>query len=973
MVAGMRLFRGAAGTAAILVVLVGLVYGALLFTLNSARFEQWLKNTTAERTGYEISGAFHFDLLLRLNVAGFSIAQEGRPVMRAERAALTITPLGLFSGTVRRLSLASPVFYLDLKNLMEESGASDVTVRHLEVENGTIVLATGAGDALEFTSLTANAENLSFGGATGLNLRAEVPSIEGLAGLVISGNRDEKTARLVISQPEPGARGSIPGLKRRAREAVTAQLTLAGLPGQTLALTMIGTITALRVGQESISADLEARAALEPGRNRGTLAAKIAAQALPRRIHGLPLALPSGPSALVLNGEFSIANRNFVVQSFHLQSPVGEASGDAQLVFAPEIMVSASNVKLENLPLESWKALLPPPLDRVSGEGQIRGSLQASGPWRSPQVAATLFGTATALEYADFALETLEFKAPVHWAGAKLAAENVSLSGKKLRTTGASPISITAEDVRITGSLEHQSGGAIQALAQWQIGRAGFASADASRIGENLGAAGKLDIRRRPHAPATALAGTFVIERGEVLWGKFFADLRAHQPSLQFDGDYVSGDDALRLRDLRISLVSAGRMAARGTVRQTLENPQLRLEIRGEDLRPAGIFETIVRPNLNRSFPVLDQLALGGRFGLAVTASGTIDNLTVEGSVQLRDGELRNHVTGWQLGPVRLDLPLRVRYPGKQAATPSVSNAPPGELTIGGARFGVEVLPPISTGISLWENALALHDTVRLPLYGGTMEIATVKWSNVIARPRALELSVQAENLQLQRLTSALGWYEFGGSLSGSIPKIEWDGDIVRSEGSIRVQVFGGRMEIDTLEVENPFSAIPSIKLDARFGNINLEQASRTFAFGQISGVLEGTVKGLVITAGQPAAFYADIHSVERSGVSQRISVESLNKITVLSSGTEAGALYGGIASFFDSFRYSKLGFKASLKNDKLSLRGVESRPDGEYLVIGSLLPPTVNVVSHTQVIAFSELLRRLERVQSGQGEKAAK
>jgi hypothetical protein len=34
-------------------------------------------------------------------------------------------------------------------------------------------------------------------------------------------------------------------------------------------------------------------------------------------------------------------------------------------------------------------------------------------------------------------------------------------------------------------------------------------------------------------------------------------------------------------------------------------------------------------------------------------------------------------------------------------------------------------------------------------------------------------------------------------------------------------------------------------------------------------------------------------------------------------------------------------------------------------LVVGSFLPPTVNIISHTQVIAFSELLRRLERIKS--------
>jgi hypothetical protein len=57
------------------------------------------------------------------------------------------------------------------------------------------------------------------------------------------------------------------------------------------------------------------------------------------------------------------------------------------------------------------------------------------------------------------------------------------------------------------------------------------------------------------------------------------------------------------------------------------------------------------------------------------------------------------------------------------------------------------------------------------------------------------------------------------------------------------------------------------------------------------------------------------------------------------------------------------------LKNDRLTLRGVQSQDDKELLVVGSFLPPTVNIVSHTQNIAFSDLLRRLERIKSDKPE----
>jgi len=309
---------------------------------------------------------------------------------------------------------------------------------------------------------------------------------------------------------------------------------------------------------------------------------------------------------------------------------------------------------------------------------------------------------------------------------------------------------------------------------------------------------------------------------------------------------------------------------------------------------------------------------------------------------------------------------LRVRYPAAPSDRPT-ANISAGRLTIDSARFGTETIPPISATLSLWNNSLQMNQPIRLPIYGGSLRISRVSWNDLVAAPRAVSLSIDAEDLQLIKLTEAFGWYRFGGTLTGSIPKIEWTGESLHSQGEIEVNVFGGRVQIRQLEIENPFSLVPSIKLDARFQDIQLEQLSKTFAFGRISGVLEGTVSDLVIANRQPSRFKADIHSVEKRGVSQRISVEALNKITVLSSGSDSGALYGGIAGLFDNFAYSKLGFKATLKNDKLVLRGVESRDSQEYLVVGTFLPPTVNVISHTQEIAFSELVRRLERIQQSE------
>jgi len=480
-------------------------------------------------------------------------------------------------------------------------------------------------------------------------------------------------------------------------------------------------------------------------------------------------------------------------------------------------------------------------------------------------------------------------------------------------------------------------------------------------MGENLTLAGRFEVIAREKR-LMSVTGNVDFEQGEILWGKFFGDLKSQKASLDFDGDYLAGSDELQLRRLNLALATMGKVELKGTVQQISQQPTLRTQITANDVQPSGVFEFFIREMLHRSYPILDQMIVGGRVDLTAEAYGTLDQLSVEGHLQVRGGNLGITSNKWHVGPINLALPFRVQWPAA-VSEPNVKSVPNGTLAIDSIRVGSESVPAFKTPVSLGDNGLRFNQPIRLPIYGGAIEIRNLVWRDLIKDPQAFSLSVETKDLQLQQLTEALGWYRFGGTLSGSIPKMELTGNVLRSEGQIQIEVFGGTVQVNKTEIENPFSSLPAIKLDAGFQNIDLEQASETFEFGRISGILEGTISDLIITNGQPAQMRADIHTVERPGSSQWISVEALDKITVLSSGGDGSLVYGGIAGFFDNFRYSKMGFKASLKNDKLTLRGIESRDGKEFLVVGSLLPPTVNVISHTQEIGFRDLLKRLEQI----------
>jgi hypothetical protein len=190
-------------------------------------------------------------------------------------------------------------------------------------------------------------------------------------------------------------------------------------------------------------------------------------------------------------------------------------------------------------------------------------------------------------------------------------------------------------------------------------------------------------------------------------------------------------------------------------------------------------------------------------------------------------------------------------------------------------------------------------------------------------------------------------------------------GSSLTTEGEIIMRLFGGEMMISGIAVENIFSPITSIGSSVEFRDIDLARMTDAFEFGRITGVLQGYVRGLVITGGQPESFEAHIETVPRRGVGQRISVKALRKISIFGSDATGSILSSGIYRFFKEYRYSRMGFSGRLKDDNFILTGIERSGDKGYLIKGAFLPPRVDVVSYSQNISFKELVKRIRRVQA--------
>jgi hypothetical protein len=948
-------------SALVCVTLVIFAYGTLVVIFYSSRFQVWLESELSIRTGYEIAlGDIRFDLPFRITGTDLTIAKSDHVVATVASMAMSLNPLDLLYKKIQRLTIERPVIHLELEEILKAptQASSPLRVRHLEIRDGGVFFNTAEGKRIEFSSINLRAENLNLGQSSGISLNADLPWLSANAELFLSQQNDQTKLDLVLRQAPSDRLLPVAG-SEAAKEVLRLEAKLTKTPNGEPNLALSGKFADLRIGPKPVTGILDARFVLNADFTQATVAARIELADV-RNIVSNVTEAPNGSAVATLMSSYSVIDKLLSVTALKITSPLGAAHVQGSVSTDSDLVVNHARLSVDNVPWQALKTFLPEPLNQWTYHGTAAAELTLNGSWRSLQVTGAVSSSKLDLQGSNFSLAEIVFHAPIDWNASSLKLKNVSIKGQSLVSGAKDRTQAGADQVQINGSLAYTTEARLVANGRVQIAGGRFASADSTKLGEDLLLSGSVDIVSNTAPQPLRVAGKLSLQRGEMLWGKFFADLGKQRPVLDFDGDYLRGDESIRLRQARLTLASTGSIEVSGTIKQFARAPSLEIQAHSEDLSAADFFNFFVKENFKRQYPIIDKLSVAGQIAFQLHARGNLDRLTTEGRMTLQGGELRGGTNQWEIGPLALTLPFRVSYPEKLNSANRNSS---GILSIRGGRFGSRSLEPITSAISLSNNTLIFHQPIRLAIFGGSVEIANLAWPDIINNPKAMSFALDLRLLQLQELTDALGWPRFSGTLSGAIPQIRSTGDTLRSEGQVQSDLFGGQLQINQMEIENLFSAIPSLKLAARFQNIRLEQVSDIFAFGKISGILEGAVNDLVITEGQPARFQAQAETVERRGNSQWISVEALNKITILSSGQDSNVLYGGLAGLFENFRYSKMGFKASLRNDKLTLRGVESRDGKEFLVVGTLLPPTVNIISHTQEIGFSELLRRLERI----------
>ncbi len=250
---------------------------------------------------------------------------------------------------------------------------------------------------------------------------------------------------------------------------------------------------------------------------------------------------------------------------------------------------------------------------------------------------------------------------------------------------------------------------------------------------------------------------------------------------------------------------------------------------------------------------------------------------------------------------------------------------------------------------------------LSLPLLDGRLQLEDLHLGGLLSGHLNWQARAALRNIQLATLSRSLGWPALSGSLQASIPRLNYQDALLRMDGELLVDVFGGQLVVEGLKLEDPLGVAPVLETSVRLENLDLEQITQVFDFGRIEGSLEGYIRNLQLVGWQVTGFDASLRSPKNDKRRHRISQRAIDNLTELGNGASVN-LSATMLRFFEDFAYDQLALKVRLRGAVAELDGVPNPKGGYYIVKGARLP-RIDVIGRNHKVAWKDLLSRIRDI----------
>lgn len=447
-------------------------------------------------------------------------------------------------------------------------------------------------------------------------------------------------------------------------------------------------------------------------------------------------------------------------------------------------------------------------------------------------------------------------------------------------------------------------------------------------------------------------------DQGEVLWGTRYADLGKSAVSVGGQARVRPGQDVLITGgDIRVGeyfdmQADAELGLGPDSWQWEVNIAQGRADLEGLSTAVQGLIPS--------------GWLMQGRVGWEGKVSSSEAGPLVQGRISGQELGLDVPGPGMEMKNWQLVLPVRYLL-GESPAEEEDGKNPdswgmlrPGDLRIGGREI---VVSGVKAG--LMDNALQVRNEVEISGEGfraGLNDFSLdLPWSGPWQGKGELMLyGLQPSRLLDPALQDSL---QDMGRLQGKLEFVA-SAQEVQTQGAVQGSLFSGDVRIEDLGLTRPLEPSRLAQANVHIRGLDLEALSQSLGVGRITGKVNVDVQRLGLAYGQPVRFHLRAKSVPDPEQSRRISLQAVNSLSIIGTGQGLSGL--GIrlyAGFFEQFPYEQIGLSCVLANDVFSLNGLIREDGVEYIVQRGWTGINVINTNPNNMIAFSDMLDRLERV----------
>ena len=448
---------------------------------------------------------------------------------------------------------------------------------------------------------------------------------------------------------------------------------------------------------------------------------------------------------------------------------------------------------------------------------------------------------------------------------------------------------------------------------------------------EPVDATAHVSAELRPDQPLRFRLGG-ALEVGDFLAGSAGATLSGQKSHAHVTGtiDWTNGGQniALATDTLRFTTPLTGVTTGTVQLERRSEAPQwnvdLSLSARRADA--ARAFDAFALEALRASYDWAEDSSARGTLGVDLQVNGLSDKLAVSGRWLIENGTLELGST--IVSGLSLDLPFANRTHDEDRSVPLKR----GRLGFSSIASPLITVGATQTDLRFRRGTYGLTDPLRVPLLGGELFLGALTYSRTPGRDPTWRASGEARDFDLAAVMQALGLPPAPGRIGARFHPVWIRGTRMEWNGEINIDAFGGSISFADLQAEDLLQPYFSLALErGTIASIRLDEMGRTFDFGLISGVLDGSLEHLEFVGGELSRFDLEVGSVKTRGVKQfvdRRAIESIRRVL-------EGPLGAIEETFFSRFGYHRFGFQASLDRNVFRLRGEQHTDGREYIMRG--------------------------------------